>query len=209
MVKLNRIYTKSGDKGRTTLGDGASVPKHALRVEAYGTVDEANAAIGLAVTAVSDSSLRNSLLHIQNELFDLGADLCVPMAAGEATGKALRVTPHQVERLEKLIDEHNARLEPLSSFVLPGGSPAAARLHFARTVVRRAERLVAHLLEVEPDATNPQTMIYLNRLSDLLFVLARVANEDGGSDILWKPGEGRGGTGLQTGAGDGKERERP
>jgi cob(I)alamin adenosyltransferase len=191
VVKLNRIYTKAGDKGTTMLGDGATVPKHALRVETYGTVDEANAAIGVAITALDTGPLRDALLHIQNELFDVGADLCVPVAKGEAPGKALRVTPHQVERLEKLIDEHNERLEPLSSFVLPGGAPPAAHLHLARTVVRRAERLVTRLLEAEPDATNPQTMIYLNRLSDLLFVLARVANDRGKKDVLWKPGEGR------------------
>lgn len=197
MVKLNRIYTKAGDKGQTTLGDGARVPKHALRVEAYGTVDEANAAIGLAITTLSEAgpapipTLRDALLHIQNELFDVGADLCVPIAKGESEGKALRVTAHQVQRLEKLIDEHNERLEPLSSFVLPGGTPAAAHLHHARTIVRHAERLVARLRETEPEATNPQAMVYLNRLSDLLFVLARVANDDGRTDVLWKPGEGR------------------
>ncbi len=206
MVKLNRIYTRTGDKGTTMLGDGTTVPKHALRVEAYGTVDEANAAIGLAVAAIkADGPLapvRNALLRIQNEMFDVGADLCVPVTPDEEEGKALRVTPSQVKRIESLIDEHNAGLGDLTSFVLPGGTEAAARLHLARTVVRRAERLVAHLAEAEPAATNPQTMIYLNRVSDLLFVLGRLANhtpgaEDasvggaGGGDVLWKPGEGR------------------
>lgn len=199
VVKLNRIYTKAGDKGQTMLGDGARVPKHTLRVEAYGTVDEANAAIGLCVVAIDESgppgAIRKSLVRIQNEMFDVGADLCVPIRQGEAPGQALRITPHQVAHVERLIDEHNASLGELTSFILPGGTEAAARLHVARTVVRRAERLVAHLLASEPTATNPQAMIYLNRLSDLLFVLARVANasegQGGGGDVLWKPGEGR------------------
>ena len=191
MVKLNRIYTKAGDKGTTRLGDGAAVPKHDPRVEAYGTVDEANAAIGVAVAAIPQGELRDALLTIQNDLFDVGADLCGPADESESAGGALRTTPGQVARLERLIDAHNERLADLTSFVLPGGSEAAARLHLARTIVRRAERLVARLLETDPTGTNPQAMIYLNRLSDLLFVLARVANDDGSQDVLWKPGAGR------------------
>lgn len=195
MVKLNKIYTRTGDGGRTKLGDGVDVPKHSLRVEAYGTVDEANAAIGVCVASMgqtpSDPALRSVLIRIQNELFDVGADLCVPVAGDEKPGVALRMTPAEPARLEALIDEHNERLEALSSFVLPGGTPAAAGLHLARTVVRRAERLVAQLCEVEPKATNPEALVYLNRLSDLLFVLARVANDNGRGDVLWKPGDGR------------------
>jgi len=196
MVKLTRIYTKSGDQGATMLGDGTTVPKHHLRVEAYGAVDEANAALGVAITTLPHdpgtfAELRRQLTRIQNDLFDVGADLCVPRADGEAEGKSLRVTEDQVTYIEKLIDEYNGQLAPLSSFVLPSGTALAAQLHLARTIVRRAERRTAALLETEAGATNAQTMIYLNRLSDLLFVLARVANAWGDEDVLWEPGANR------------------
>jgi cob(I)alamin adenosyltransferase len=185
MIYLSRIYTKSGDRGETGLGDGQRVSKDHPRVIAYGEVDELNAVIGLALTlaAVPEPELLRS---IQNDLFDVGADLCVPAPEGETPGGRLRVTPGQAERLEKAIDRHNENLEPLGSFILPGGSSAAAHLHLARTVCRRAERSVVTLMGVEP--INPNVLIYLNRLSDLLFVLARVANENGKRDILWKPG---------------------
>lgn len=195
MVKLTKIYTRAGDDGRTMLGSGARVSKADLRVEAYGTVDEANAAVGAAVLACRTPlpSVAAQLLAVQQDLFDVGADLCTPITPDEAPGKRLRVIPAQTKRMEDLIDEHNAGLAPLSSFVLPGGSPAACALHLARTVCRRAERLVAALLETEPDQTNAEAMRYLNRLSDLLFVLARVANDDGRSDVLWQPGKHRDG----------------
>jgi ATP:cob(I)alamin adenosyltransferase len=187
MVRLTRIYTKTGDGGQTSLGNGARVPKHALRVEAYGTVDEANAAIGLArLATVGDAATDAMLARIQNDLFDLGADLCTPAAPDEAPGKALRVTAAQVARLEAEIDALNAALAPLNSFILPGGSPAAAHLHMARTIVRRAERLMTHLAESEP--VNAQAIAYANRLSDHLFVLARHVNDGGAADVLWVPG---------------------
>lgn len=184
MVKLDKIYTRGGDAGQTSLGDGSRVAKHGPRVAAYGTVDEANAVIGLA-RLHTDGEADAILARVQNDLFDLGADLCVPVNQG---GKArLRVSETQVERLEAEIDTLNARLQPLTSFILPGGSPAAAHLHLARTVVRRAERLTSALAENEPIA--PTSLAYLNRLSDHLFVLARHLNDDGAADILWKPGE--------------------
>ena len=189
MVFLSRIYTKSGDTGQTGLGDGTRVPKDHPRVTAYGEVDELNAALGLVVSACPDGPEVELLRGVQNDLFDLGADLCVPLAADEPPGRALRVSPEQVARLEQAIDRLNERLRPLPSFVLPGGRPAAAYLHLARTVCRRAERAVVTLLRHEP--LNPQVLIYLNRLSDLLFVLARVANDDGRADRLWVPGRGR------------------
>jgi cob(I)alamin adenosyltransferase len=189
MVKLTRIYTKGGDKGETSLGDGSRVPKHVLRVEAFGTVDEANAAIGLArlhTTGEADMILR----RIQDDLFDLGADLCRPGAEEQAQGKpVLRIAESQVTRLEAEIDQLNAELAPLESFVLPGGTPAASYLHFARTVVRRAERLMTALSGQEP--VNPTAIRFANRLSDLLFVLARHLNHKGGSDVLWRPGANR------------------
>lgn len=193
MVKLTKIYTRSGDDGRTMLGSGARVSKADLRVEAYGTVDEANAFVGAAVHACDGAlpEIASLLREIQHDLFDVGADLCTPVAAGEAPDKKLRVLPAQTARLESLIDEHNEGLGELTSFVLPGGSGPACTLHAARTVCRRAERLVAALLEAEPDATNTESMRYLNRLSDLLFVLARVANDRGRSDVLWQPGKSR------------------
>ncbi|MCL6607279.1 MAG: cob(I)yrinic acid a,c-diamide adenosyltransferase [Geminicoccaceae bacterium] len=186
MVTLSRIYTRGGDEGRTSLGDGARVAKHSPRVEAYGTVDEANAAIGLArlhTTGEADAMLA----RIQNDLFDLGADLCRPGA--DVQDGRLRVIDSQVARLEREIDAMNAELAPLRSFVLPGGTPASAFLHLARTVVRRAERLVVALAENE--AVNPAAIRYLNRLSDHLFVLARHLNDKGRHDVLWVPGAHR------------------
>jgi cob(I)alamin adenosyltransferase len=188
MVQLTRIYTRGGDKGRTSLGDGTRVDKHHARVEAYGTVDEANAVIGLARLQV-EGEVAAMLERIQNDLFDLGADLCIPPKEGEAEGQALRIQDSQVERLEREIDALNAELKPLQSFVLPGGSPAAAWLHLARTVVRRAERAATSLAEAEP--VNPAAIRYLNRLSDHLFVLARWTNGKGSGDLLWKPGANR------------------
>jgi cob(I)alamin adenosyltransferase len=186
MVRLTRIYTKGGDRGETSLGDGSRVKKHALRVEAFGTVDEANAAIGLARLEADDEALR-MLERIQHDLFDLGADLCTP-ETGRRDKPALRITAAQVERLEREIDQMNASLKPLDSFVLPGGTPLAAALHLARTVTRRAERLVVALADTEP--VNPEALKYLNRLSDHFFVLSRAANAENG-DILWRPGVNR------------------
>ncbi len=193
MVKLTKIYTRSGDQGMTGLGTGKRVHKHDPRVDAYGCVDETNAAMGLAVcTARADHAPVASLLEsIQHDLFDLGADLCTPIEPGEAQGQALRITQERIDALEAMIDEHNADLAPLNSFVLPGGSRLAAELHLARTICRRAERSVAHLLEVEKMQTSPLTMQYLNRLSDLLFVLSRFVNEKGHADVLWVPGKNR------------------
>jgi cob(I)alamin adenosyltransferase len=185
MVQLTRIYTRGGDQGRTSLGDGTRVAKHALRVEAYGNVDEANATIGLARLHARDDH-DAMLARIQNDLFDLGADLCRPDDGGAAR---LRVSDAQVDRLEAEIDRLNAALQPLQSFVLPGGSALSAYLHLARTVVRRAERGVVALAEQE--AVNPAVVRYLNRLSDHLFVLARAANDDGAGDVLWVPGANR------------------
>jgi cob(I)alamin adenosyltransferase len=182
MVFLSRIYTKSGDSGETGLGDGSRVLKSSPRVTAYGEVDELNAVLGLAACHAPDSV--SLLRSIQNDLFDVGADLCLPSADGES---ALRARPEQVTRLEQEIDRLNERLQPLNSFVLPGGSVAAAWLHFARTVCRRAEREVVALMRTE--RINPNILVYLNRLSDLLFVMARVANRDGQGDVLWEPGK--------------------
>ncbi|HZU91222.1 MAG TPA: cob(I)yrinic acid a,c-diamide adenosyltransferase [Stellaceae bacterium] len=189
MVRLTRIYTRGGDRGETSLGDGARVPKHALRVAAYGTVDEANAAIGLARLHV-DAETDEMLSRIQNDLFDLGADLCTPEDSRRAAEKgALRILAAQVERLEREIDRINAALAPLDSFVLPGGTPAAAHLHLARTIVRRAERLTSELAVAE--TVNPEALRYLNRLSDHLFVLGRRLNDNGARDVLWRPGANR------------------
>ena len=184
MVKLTRIYTRGGDKGKTALGDGTRVPKQSLRVEAYGTVDEANAAIGLArLHVVGDDDAM--LARIQNDLFDLGADLCTPEDGRRGAG-ALRIVAAQVKRLETEIDAMNAALQPLTSFVLPGGTPAAAYLHLARTMTRRAERLTCALAETEK--VNAEAIKYLNRLSDHLFVLGRRVNDNGARDVLWQPG---------------------
>jgi cob(I)alamin adenosyltransferase len=186
MVKLDKIYTRGGDRGMTSLGDGARVSKTALRIQAVGDVDEANATIGLAVQEIADagSVLGDMLARVQNDLFDLGADLAAP-GDDPADGR-LRMQPNQVARLEAEIDRLNADLAPLTSFILPGGSALAARLHLARTVTRRAERSVAGLAQAEP--VNPEALSYVNRLSDLLFVMARVANDGGRSDVLWQPG---------------------
>ncbi|HEV3383823.1 MAG TPA: cob(I)yrinic acid a,c-diamide adenosyltransferase [Gemmata sp.] len=190
MVYLSRIYTKTGDSGETGLGDGSRVSKDAPRVEAYGEVDELNAVLGLVIASCQDSPETALLRSIQNDLFDVGADLCVPIVGGEEPGKSLRVTASQVLRLEKAIDERNETLQPLRSFILPGGTPLAAWLHLARTVCRRAERAIVTLMSSE--TINSHAMIYLNRLSDLLFVLGRVANDGGRGDVLWVPGENRG-----------------
>jgi len=187
MVRLTRIYTRGGDGGETSLGDGSRVPKHALRVAAYGTVDEANAAIGIA-RLHADPAADEMLGRIQNDLFDLGADLCTPEDGRRAAG-ALRIAAAQVERLEGEIDAINANLQPLDSFILPGGTTAAAYLHLARTVTRRAERLVGQLARTE--SVNPEALKYLNRLSDHLFVLGRQVNNRGALDILWRPGANR------------------
>jgi cob(I)alamin adenosyltransferase len=186
MVSLTRIYTRGGDTGETSLTDGSRVKKHDPRVAAYGTVDEANAAIGLARLHTAGAGEADAILaRIQNDLFDLGADLSTPEAGRKAPG-ALRIIAAQVERLEREIDAMNAELKPLDSFVLPGGTPAAAYLHLARTVVRRAERLVVTLAETHP--INPEALKYLNRLSDHLFVMSRHVNDRGAHDVLWQPG---------------------
>ena len=187
MVYLSRIYTKTGDQGDTALGDGSRVPKSHPRVTAYGSVDELNAVLGLLLAHHPEPLEADLLRSIQNDLFDVGGDLCLPQAAGETPGQHLRVRPEQVERLEKAIDRLNAHLTPLTSFVVPGGRLPAAWCHLARTVCRRAERDVVTLAQIE--AINPQVVIYLNRLSDLLFVLARVHNQDGREDVLWVPGK--------------------
>ncbi len=189
MVKLTRIYTRGGDKGETSLGDGSRVPKQSLRVEAFGTVDEANAAIGLARLHVNGEA-DAMLARIQNDLFDLGADLCTPQGGKRSAG-ALRIVAAQVRRLEAEIDRMNGVLQPLKSFVLPGGTPASAYLHLARTVTRRAERLACALAAAEK--VNPEAVKYLNRLSDHLFVLGRRLNDNGAGDVLWKPGATRSG----------------
>ncbi|MFD2204417.1 cob(I)yrinic acid a,c-diamide adenosyltransferase [Kiloniella antarctica] len=187
MVQLTRIYTRGGDKGKTSLGSGKRVDKHDLRVEAYGTVDETNAIAGL-VRLHSEENVDEILSRIQNDLFDLGADLCCPEEENPKY-PPLRVTAEQVERLEREIDEINANLTPLKSFILPGGSAAAAYLHQARTVSRRAERLISALGQVEE--INPEGLRYINRLSDLFFVLARHVNDNGAQDVLWIPGANR------------------
>ncbi len=187
MVKLTRIYTRGGDAGETSLGDGRRVAKHDLRVEAIGTVDESNAAVGVARLHV-DGEADAILGRIQNDLFDLGADLCTPAVGGKNEG-ALRVVAGQVARLEAEIDDLNGELAPLDSFVLPGGTPAAAHLHVARTAVRRAERSMTALAARE--AVNADALRYVNRLSDLLFVLGRWLNGKGAQDVLWTPGKNR------------------
>jgi cob(I)alamin adenosyltransferase len=186
MVRLTRIYTRGGDGGETSLGDGSRVKKHALRVDAFGTVDEANAAIGIARLHAGGEAL-DMLARIQHDLFDLGADLCTPEGGPRGAG-ALRILPSQTARLEREIDAMNADLAPLDSFVLPGGTALAAQLHLARTITRRAERLVSALAAAE--TVNPEAVKYLNRLSDHLFVLSRVASRAEG-DILWRPGANR------------------
>jgi len=189
MVTLNKIYTRTGDDGTTALGNGERRKKYDLRVAAYGTVDEANAVIGLARVAGPAPQLDHMLARIQNDLFDLGADLATPEGA-DLPYQPLRIVEAQVDRLEREIDELNGPLAPLKSFVLPGGTPVAAQLHLARTVSRRAERLVVELAEREP--VGEPALRYMNRLSDFLFVAGRVANEDGAGDVLWVPGQSRG-----------------
>lgn len=187
MVKLNRIYTKTGDKGETGLGDGTRIAKNSLRIAAYGTVDETNAAIGLARLHTT-GDVDAMLARIQNDLFDLGADLCVPETS-EHSAKAMRILDSQVDRLEQEIDAMNAELSPLKSFVLPGGTPAAAYLHLARTISRRAERGMVGLAQVDP--VGIPALKYMNRLSDHLFVASRYANDKGAKDVLWTPGANR------------------
>jgi cob(I)alamin adenosyltransferase len=192
MVTLNRIYTRTGDKGLTRLSTGQPVSKASLRVEAYGGVDETNAFIGVARQHTkADAELDALLERIQNDLFDLGADLATPEQNEKPEWEPLRVVDSQVERLEREIDAMNARLSPLTSFVLPAGSPASAALHVARTVCRRAERKLVELMGVEGEIVGEPALRYLNRLSDLLFVAARRANDDGAADVLWKPGATR------------------
>jgi cob(I)alamin adenosyltransferase len=205
MVRLSTIYTKTGDDGSTGLGDGSRVNKTDPRVEAYGTVDEANAAIGVCVihaelrSAPAPSHAPDPTAHaiamllksIQNDLFDVGADLCCPIAKDEVPGSRLRITEAQTKRLEYEIDLYNDRLRPLDSFVLPGGSSLAAHLHVARTVTRRAERCTVALLNDQWELTSAEAVRYLNRLSDLLFVLSRVANANGAEDVKWVPGAHR------------------
>ena len=187
MVVLNRIYTKTGDRGETALGDGTRVPKHAARIASYGTIDETNSVIGIARLHTS-GEVDAMLGRIQNDLFDLGADLCIPETSRRSQG-ALRITDGQVERLEREIDGMNAELAPLTSFVLPGGTAAAAYLHLARTVARRAERQMAELARSE--TVSAAALKYINRVSDHLFVASRYANEKGAKDVLWQPGANR------------------
>lgn len=193
MVKLNKIYTRTGDDGTTGLVDGSRQPKSSPRVAAIGDVDEANSAIGLAAAALEEGDQADALFRIQNDLFDLGADLATPAGEGEGEGRdfapsdmVLRVVAGQVAWLETAIDAATARLEPLTSFILPGGGEAAARLHLARASVRRAERAVVALADDEP--VNPRALAYINRLSDYLFVAARLANDAGRADVKWVPG---------------------
>jgi cob(I)alamin adenosyltransferase len=190
MVVLNRIYTRTGDDGTTALGSGERRAKYDLRIAAYGTVDETNAAIGVARLHLIDArELDVMLAMIQNDLFDLGADLSVPQREGKA--ERLRVVANQVERLERDIDAVNAKLAPLTSFVLPGGTPAAAHLHLARTICRRAERMIAELAAKPDEPVSEAAISYMNRLSDFLFVASRAANGNGAGDVLWVPGQNR------------------
>ena len=192
MVVLNRIYTRTGDDGTTALGSGERRPKHDLRIAAYGTVDETNAAIGVArLQLASEPDVNAILARVQNDLFDLGADLAVPEKADKPGKDRLRIVDTQVARLEADIDKLNAALMPLTSFVLPGGEPAAAHLHLARTTCRRAERLVVKLAARKSEVVSAPAIRYLNRLSDLLFVAARYVNARGARDVLWVPGANR------------------
>ncbi len=193
MVTLNRIYTRTGDQGQTKLATGETVPKFDLRVEAYGAVDELNAVVGLVrLAGGGEGGLDAMLARIQNELFDLGADFATPERPGKPLGwEALRIVDRQVDRLEQEIDALNAELSPLTSFVLPGGTPVAVHLHHARTVCRRAERIAVKLASEEGEAVSPAALKYLNRLSDLLFVMSRWANGRGAGDVMWQPGATR------------------
>ena len=191
MVKLNRIYTRTGDDGTTGLVDGSRCPKYSARINAMGLVDEANSSIGLAICALADESQCALLTRVQNDLFDLGADLATPALNDDFTPSemVLRIVPAQADWIEGRIDALNERLEPLTSFVLPGGSEASARVHVARATTRAAERAMVALSAEVP--VNPAALAYVNRLSDLLFVLARVANDDGRADVKWVPGANR------------------
>jgi len=203
MVVLNKIYTRTGDNGTTALGTGTRVPKHSRRIAAYGSVDETNAAIGMArqhlagseaAPAAANTDLDAMLARVQNDLFDLGADLCAPEETepgGTPRRERLRVSDSQVQHLEEEIDRLNAQLAPLRSFVLPGGSPAAAALHVARTVCRRAEREIVALAAEPGEHVSPPALKYINRLSDLLFVASRAVNDHGNGDVLWVPGKNR------------------
>lgn len=193
MVKLNKIYTRTGDDGTTGLGSGERRLKSDLRIDAYGTVDEANACVGMArIHTAQEHPLVDEMLgRIQNDLFDLGADLCVPDDGKPLDYEPLRITAGQITRLEQDIDLLNKDLQPLRSFVLNGGSPAAAALHLARTVARRAERLIVALTQDTAEHVNPEVVKYVNRLSDLLFVAARTVNDNGNADVLWVPGKNR------------------
>ncbi len=190
MVVLNRIYTRTGDDGTTALGSGERRPKYDLRINAYGTVDETNAAIGIVRLHLAEAPELDAMLGlIQNDLFDLGADLAVPEREGKA--ERLRVLSTQVDRLERDIDMLNAKLAPLASFVLPGGTAAAAHLHLARTICRRAERMMVELAAKPGEPVNNAAIKYINRLSDFLFVASRTANDNGAGDVLWVPGQNR------------------
>ena len=192
MVVLNRIYTRTGDDGDTALGTGERRPKFDLRVEAYGTVDETNATLGMArLHTGGDPNLDAMLARIQNDLFDLGADLCTPDKGEKLAYEPLRIVQTRVDRLETEIDELNASLAPLRSFVLPGGAPAAAALHLSRTICRRAERLMVALSRTEGEVVSAPALQYVNRLSDFLFVASRYANLNAGGDVLWTPGKNR------------------
>ena len=191
MVVLNKIYTRTGDDGTTALGTGERRQKYDLRVESYGTVDETNSLVGVARLHVADDTLQSMLSRIQNDLFDLGADLATPDTGEKLEYEPLRVVASQVERLEADIDTLNGDLQPLRSFVLPAGTPASAHLHVARTVARRAERLMVHLRSAEPDKVSDPALQYMNRLSDFLFVAARWVNGHGEDDVLWVPGANR------------------
>ena len=193
MVKLNKIYTRTGDDGTTGLVDGSRTEKHSLRIDAVGAVDEANSAVGFAIVALADTDCADDLTRIQNDLFDLGADIATPAADGgddfAPSEMVLRIVASQVAWLEGAIDRANDRLEPLTSFVLPGGSEGAARLHLARASARKAERAMTALAGAQ--ACNPQALAYINRLSDYLFVAARLANDGGRADVKWVPGANR------------------
>jgi cob(I)alamin adenosyltransferase len=193
MVILNRIYTKTGDAGTTALGNGERVPKTSVRIAAYGTVDETNALIGVVRMhlGAEDQETGARLLRVQNDLFDLGADLCVPDKGEPLPYEPLRITDAQVKRLENDIDAMNAELQPLRSFILPGGRPAAAALHVARTVCRRAERLMVELSLLPDETVSAPALKYINRLSDFLFVAGRFVNDKGAADVLWVPGKNR------------------
>ena len=193
MVVLNRIYTKTGDAGTTALGSGERVPKTSVRIAAYGTVDETNATIGMVRIHLGDREpeVDAMLVRIQNDLFDLGADLCVPDRGGKPPHEPLRISDAQVKRLEDEIDHMNAELQPLKSFILPGGTPAAAALHVARTVCRRAERIMVELAALPTEPVSEAALKYINRLSDFLFVAGRAVNDRGKADVLWVPGKNR------------------